>query len=152
MSLFSMWVILNSYGFYTLTFFKFFAAKVKFSFGSKLVKNVNLSVRKGWSISSKYLVLWKSMASESRSMIRSSYNLAESITLIALSLNLPFIFSVRSLGTGPCALPPFFLYGALLLPYLAAPLPFYGTGFFPEPATSPLLLTILIFLTPFTLK
>jgi len=62
------------------------------------------------------------------------------------------IFSVKSCGTGPIALPPFFLCGALLLPCLAAPLPFYGAGFLPEPLTSPTLFTILRRFFPKTLK
>lgn len=52
--------------------------------------------------------------------------------------------------TAPCALPPPFLPGALRLPCLARPVPFYLNGFFPEPAVVPLVrVTWVVYLKSF---
>ena len=109
--------------------------------GSLPTKKHSLSCLNGLTIASKSWVLGYSNSSVSTKIRRSSKSLAESMILRARSLYFALIGNSSDLGTGPCALPPPARCGARLLPCLAAPLPFCGVGFLPEPATSPDVLT-----------
>ena len=111
-------------------------ARLKFSSSVFAVKKQILSFLNGAMIVSKYWVLGNSNASESMNTSFSSNSLAESMHLRASNLTLALIGKVKSRGTGPHALPPPTRPWARLLPFLAAPQPFCGVGFLPEPETS----------------
>lgn len=93
--------MLNSYGFFIVTFYKFEQAFVKFESLSNGVKNVSLSVMNGFRISCKYLVFKNSIFSDSIIIILSSKSFADNIIDRAFVLSFEFIFSVKSYGTGP---------------------------------------------------